>query len=84
MTSKDIESELERVPFVPLRLHLASGKSMKIQAPNSAWLLQNALLVLRAPKLGKSTAEGYDVLDLRNIERIESLGSPNGRRSISR
>jgi len=71
MTSKDLESELRREPFTPLRLHLVSGKTLDIPAPGIAWLLQNALLVFQNPKPGGVRVEGYDVVAFRNIERIE-------------
>jgi hypothetical protein len=78
MTSKDIESELDRDPFIPLALHLASGKVVKVSAPGVAWLLQNAVLVFRNARPGKARVGGYDVIDLRNIERIEQVRGRNG------
>jgi hypothetical protein len=74
MISKDLEAELEKQPFVPLRLHLVSGKTVRISAPNAAWLLQNALMLLRGARPGRVKGEGYDVIALRNIERIEQIG----------
>jgi hypothetical protein len=74
MTSKDVEAELEKKPFTPLKVHLVSGKTIKIPSPNAAWLLQNTLMILRGNKPGKVTGEGYDVIALRNIERIELVG----------
>jgi hypothetical protein len=71
MTSKDIETELERDPFVPLRLHLVSGKTIDIPFPGVAWLMQNGLLVFHGAKPERAKVEGYDVIALRNIERIE-------------
>jgi hypothetical protein len=71
MTSKDIEGELFRDPFVPLRLQLVSGKTLGIPMPGAAWILRNALLVFQDPKPGRAMAEGYDVIAFRNIERIE-------------
>jgi hypothetical protein len=38
MTSEDVKQELERDPFVPLRLHLASGKTIDVPYPNTPWL----------------------------------------------
>ena len=69
MTSEDIKSELYKEPFVPFRLHLVSGKTLDIFDPNAATLLQNALLVFRNWR--QRIATGYDVISLRNIERIE-------------
>ena len=71
ITSKDLEAELEKEPFVPLHLHLVSGKTVRIPALNAAWLMQNALMILRGARPGKATGDGYDVIALRNIEKIE-------------
>ena len=76
MTSEDIKSELDKEPFVPFRLHLVSGKVIDVDAPHAATMLQNAVLVFRKWRDKKAT--GYDVLALRNIERIEQRPG-NGR-----
>lgn len=73
MTSRDIESELERDPFIPLRLHLVSGKTLDVPASGVAHTLQNALLVFHNKRPGKVRVDGYDVISFRNIERIEQL-----------
>jgi hypothetical protein len=74
MTSEDILQELEREPFVPLRLHLASGKKVDIKYPGTAWVRQNTLLVVH-PLAPKTVAieTYYDVIAFRLIERIELL-----------
>jgi hypothetical protein len=78
MTSEDLKAELEKDPFVPLRLHLVSGKVLKITWPGAAWLLQNSVLIMRNVKPGERGSDGYDVVSLRNIERIELV---HGRRA---
>lgn len=80
MTREDTESELEKQPFIPFRLHLASGKTIDVFASRSGWMLRNALLVLQDPS--RSAESGYNVIALRNIEMLEqlSLGKPPGRR----
>lgn len=80
MTPKNVEAELERDPFIPLRLHLVSGKVVKVPAPGVAWLMQNSILVFQNVKPGKAKVGGYDVIALRNIERIEQVHAKgNGR-----
>jgi hypothetical protein len=71
MTSKDLEAELSKDPFIPLRLHLVSGKTVDIPRAEVAWLMQNAVLVFQNAKPGRAVATGYDVVAFRNIERIE-------------
>ena len=75
MRSKDLEAELDRDPFVPLRLHLVSGKVVRVGLPGAAWLMQNTLLVFQNVRPGKSRVGGYDVIALRNIERVEQTGA---------
>lgn len=86
MTSEDVKQELDREPFVPLRLHMASGEKVDIDHANSAFVRQNTLLVVHrlAPKT--SAIGGYDVVALRLIERITPLsgnGSASRRRGRS-
>jgi hypothetical protein len=72
MTSEDLRSELERHPFTLLRLHLVSGKTIEVVSPGQAWMLQNAVLILPHPsETGTRPESGYDIVALRNIERLE-------------
>ena len=73
MTSEDIRSELQKEPFIPFRLHLVSGHTIEVRLAYQAAMLQNAILVFhrhRQPDGEKL----YDVVSLRNIERIEQVG----------
>jgi hypothetical protein len=74
MTSEDLRSELDREPFTPIRLHLVSGHSVEIRNARDAALLQNSVVVLHGfdPRFEEV---GYDVISLRNIERIEQIRS---------
>ena len=71
MTSEDLRSQLERNPFQPIRVHLVSGKSLDVLTSGAAWMLKNAVMVLQDPRGGENSR--YDILALRNIERIEQL-----------
>ena len=73
MTSEDIKQELDRDPFVPLRIHLSSGKALDIRFPGTAWTRQNTLLVVHPLAKGTHEIGNYDVVALRLIERIEKL-----------
>ena len=84
MTSEDLRQELERDPFVPLRLHLASGKVMDIDDPVTVWLQQNALLLMHRLRPGSQEIGGYDVIAFRLIERIELINGRNGGESKKR
>jgi hypothetical protein len=78
MTTEDLKQELERHPFVPLRLHLSSGAKMDIKYPNSAYVQQNTLLALERLAPGSAQIGRYDVISLRLIERSEQVESANG------
>lgn len=73
MTSEDIKQEIDRDPFVPFRLHLASGKAIDVLFPNTAWVRQNTVLIVHPIHKGTSEIGNYDVIALRLIERIEQL-----------
>jgi hypothetical protein len=72
VTSEDVRSELEKVPFIPLRIHLVSGKTFEIRSSGISAMLQNAVMVFQ-PTGDSGGNVGYDVIALRNIERIEQL-----------
>jgi hypothetical protein len=73
MTSEDIKHELERDPFVPLRLHLASDKTIDVQYASTAWIHQNTLLIVHPLRQGTQEIGSYDVVALRLIERVEQI-----------
>ena len=73
MTSEDVRQELDRDPFVPLRLHLSSGNTIDIRYPGTAWIRQNTLLIVHPLRQGTQEIGGYEVVALRLIERIEQL-----------
>ena len=47
MTAEDMRQEIERQPWIPLRLHLASGKTLDVPYPQTIWLQQNAVLIVQ-------------------------------------
>jgi hypothetical protein len=77
MTTEDVRQELDRDPFVPLRLHLTSGQTTDVPYPNTAWLRQNTVVIVHPLRRGTSEIGNYDVIALRLIERIEQLNEAN-------
>jgi hypothetical protein len=71
MTSEDVKSELDKDPFVPFRLHLVSGKTVEVPNAAMGWMLQNAVMIFQRESTDPD--EPYDVIALRNIERLEQL-----------
>ena len=80
MTSEDLRSELDKDPFTPIRLHLVSGASIEIRRASDATLMQNAVLIIQEfdPSF---TEAGYEVISLRNVDRIEQIRSTLGRKA---
>jgi hypothetical protein len=72
VTSDDIRGQLNKEPFTPFRVHLVSGKTLDVPHSGAAWILRNALLIFQADSLA-SELTPYDVVALRNIERLEQL-----------
>jgi len=70
MTSEDIESELEKEPFGPFRLHLVSGKTVDVRSSADAYMLRSAVLVFQA-LVPVDRERRYDEVDLLNIERLQ-------------
>jgi hypothetical protein len=86
MTTEDVKQELDREPFIPLRLHLSSGQKIDIQYAGTAWVRQNTLLVVHPIAPRTSQIGNYDIVALRLIERIEQVngnGKTSGRRKKS-
>jgi hypothetical protein len=88
VTPEDVRSELEKHQFIPFRLHLVSGAKVEVRSAAAAFMLHNAVLVLQNQEPGDGAETGYDVIALRNIERLEQLqaaassaaGGPEGSR----
>ena len=81
MTTEDVKQELERRPFVPLRLHLAIGQKIDIPYEGTAWVRQNTLLIVHPLQRGSATIGNYDVIALRLIERIEQADAETQRQA---
>jgi hypothetical protein len=80
MTSEDIKQEIDREPFVPLRLHLSSGQKLDVLDRHTAWVRQHTLLLVYRLRQGTQEIGGYDVIAFRLIERVELLDGSGGKR----
>jgi hypothetical protein len=81
LTTEDLRQEIERDPFLPLRLHLSSGKTIDIEHENSAFVRQNTVLIVHRLAAGSAAIGNYDGVALRLIERIEQLEEGSGARA---
>src|SRR5438128_2691360 len=84
MTRDNIQAELDREPFARLRLHLASSKTLTIKYPNSALMMEHAMLILHRIRPRSSAIGNYDVINLRLIEKVEQIkGRSNGKAKLA-
>jgi hypothetical protein len=72
MTRDDIQAEIDKDPFMPFRLHLVSGNSVDVRISDGAFVLRAAVCVLHQ-RLNPSDEPGYDLISIRNIERLEQV-----------
>lgn len=72
MNPEVLASELNRDPFIPLRLHLADGRALEIQNPGLCFIARLALYAFRA-RPRDVLAEDVQVISLRHIVSVETL-----------
>jgi hypothetical protein len=80
MRKEEVQNELTREPFVPLRIHLKDGRSFDVPFRDVAHILGYGVLVLIGLKEGTHQAEGYDRFAFDAIDRIEQRPRRGGRR----
>jgi len=73
MLKEEIEAELAREPFVPLRLYLRNGKKLPIPVREAALVMKDDMLVVIGAKPQTHQAKGYLTFDFDQVVRIEQL-----------
>lgn len=74
MVQTELNDELAREPFAPLRLHLSNGETFDIQNPGLVWVTRDSVFIARSPlKPAARAIEGYDLLSLVHIVRLERV-----------
>src|SRR5437762_119907 len=71
MLEQDVDVDLMREPFVPLRLHLKDGKRFDLPYPEMFRLLTYGILVFIGHKRGTHQSKSYDRFSYDQIDRIE-------------
>jgi hypothetical protein len=74
MHPEALAQELNRDPFIPLRLRLFDGRTFDIQNPGLCFIARLGLYAFRA-KPHDALAEDVEVISLRHIVSIETLAS---------
>lgn len=71
MNPETLAAELNRDPFIPLRVHLMDGRSVEIQNPGLCFIAKLSLYVFAA-KPHDALAEDVKVISLRAISSVET------------
>lgn len=74
MSPKALANELNRTPFVPLRIRLTDGREVDIRNPGLCYIAHLALYVFNA-RPRDVLAEDVQLISLRSIVSIEPLDS---------
>ena len=81
MRREEIEVELRREPFVPLRFHVVGGKKIDVPFPHVVVFQRSHVIVFKGVKEpGSRVAQGYAVFGYDQIERIEKRAARGGGR----
>ena len=72
MNPETLASELNREPFLPLRLHLSDQRSIDVLNPGLCFIARLALYCFRA-KPHDALADDVQVISLRHIISVETL-----------
>jgi hypothetical protein len=79
MNPEALAEQLEKEPFVPLRLHLTDGRKVTIENPDVAVIANLAVHIFKVRRKGRTIADESFLVSLRHIVSIEQL--TNGRRA---
>ncbi|MGA3065489.1 MAG: hypothetical protein ABSF29_01445 [Tepidisphaeraceae bacterium] len=72
MNPETLAKELERDPFVPLRVHLADGRHVDVLNPGLCFIARLSLYVFAA-KPRHAMADDVHVISLRGIVSVETI-----------
>jgi hypothetical protein len=73
MNPETLAQELERDPFLPLRLHVSDGRTVDILNPGLCFIARLALYAFRPGRRHAIVAEDVDVISLRHIVSVEKI-----------
>ena len=73
MSPEALVGELERDPFIPLRIYRSDGRNIEILNPGLCFILGLTLYVYRPGRVHAALAEEVNVVSLRNITSVETF-----------
>ncbi|MGB9623373.1 MAG: hypothetical protein ACPMAQ_00785 [Phycisphaerae bacterium] len=72
MSPETLAAELNREPFIPLRIHLSDGRTLDVANPGLCFIARLALYAFRA-KPRNALADDVQVISLRHIVSVETV-----------
>jgi len=72
MNPESLARELDRDPFIPLRIHLADGRIIDVRNPGLCFIARLSLYVFAA-RPHSALAEDVQLISLRGIVSVETL-----------
>ena len=73
MNPEQLNEQLSREPYVPLRLHLSDGDAVDITNPGLAFINGPALYVFRTDRPNSHLADDHRLIALRHIVQVEQI-----------
>lgn len=84
MDAQTLAKELDRDPFIPLRLHLADGRTIDIHNPGLSFIARLGLYVFRVSSPPSSLAQDQEVVSIAHIVTVEQMPAARGGRRARR
>ncbi len=72
MNPEALAQELEREPFIPLRLRRSDGRTLDIRNPGQCFIARLGLYAFRA-RPHDTLAEDVEIISLRHIASVETI-----------
>lgn len=79
MNPEALANELDREPFVPLRLNLTDGSTVDIYNPAMAFINHLAVYVAMDPRARSRLFGDMKLISLRHIVSVDQLNGRKGR-----
>lgn len=73
MNPEALAGELNRDPFIPLRLHLSDGRKVEITNPDEAMISNLSVYLFKVRRDRRHLADETQLVSLRHIVSVEQL-----------
>ena len=80
MDREAVRAELDREPFVPLRLYLTKNRTFDVPIKKAAHMVYGGVLVFKGVNELKHTVEGYDRFAFEQLRQSQPFRSRRKRR----